>query len=463
MSTYESASTTIAAIGTALSNSGISIIRISGDKSLDIINKIFKSSKKLEPNTIIFGKIIDNGKVLDSVLVSYFKAPKSFTGEDVCEINCHGGTQITRQILELVLENGAVLAKPGEFSKRAFLNGKMDLTQAEAVINLINAKTKTETKVATRQLEGELSLKIKSLREELIELLAHIEVSVDYPEYDYDEVEPTYVDNLLDKKISEINSIIDTFEHGRIIKEGVNVAILGKPNVGKSSLLNKLAKYDKAIVTDIPGTTRDIVEESINIGDIVLNISDTAGIRDTDDIVEKIGVEKSLKKLEEVDLVIYMFNVEEDIEESDLKILSKIKNKGLKYITLINKMDKVEKSIFDAFLKKLEQYKFENIIPISVTTGEGVEKLKKCITDIFNTTDLDFEHELIITNSRHKELLKKSVEYLNKAKNEISHNMPIDIISIYIKDAAMYLGQIIGTDVSIDVVNKIFEKFCLGK
>lgn len=463
MSTYESASTTIAAIGTALSNSGISIIRISGDKSLDIINKIFKSSKKLEPNTIIFGKIIDNGKVLDSVLVSYFKAPKSFTGEDVCEINCHGGTQITRQILELVLENGAVLSKPGEFSKRAFLNGKMDLTQAEAVINLINAKTKTETKVATRQLEGELSLKIKSLREELIELLAHIEVSVDYPEYDYDEVEPTYVDNLLDKKISEINSIIDTFEHGRIIKEGVNVAILGKPNVGKSSLLNKLAKYDKAIVTDIPGTTRDIVEESINIGDIVLNISDTAGIRDTDDIVEKIGVEKSLKKLEEVDLVIYMFNVEEDIEESDLKILSKIKNKGLKYITLINKMDKVEKSIFDAFLKKLEQYKFENIIPISVTTGEGVEKLKKCITDIFNTTDLDFEHELIITNSRHKELLKKSVEYLNKAKNEISHNMPIDIISIYIKDAAMYLGQIIGTDVSIDVVNKIFEKFCLGK
>lgn len=463
MSTYESASTTIAAIGTALSNSGISIIRISGDKSLDIINKIFKSSKKLEPNTIIFGKIIDNGKVLDSVLVSYFKAPKSFTGEDVCEINCHGGTQITRQILELVLENGAVLAKPGEFSKRAFLNGKMDLTQAEAVINLINAKTKTETKVATRQLEGELSLKIKSLREELIELLAHIEVSVDYPEYDYDEVEPTYVDNLLDKKISEINSIIDTFEHGRIIKEGVNVAILGKPNVGKSSLLNKLAKYDKAIVTDIPGTTRDIVEESINIGDIVLNISDTAGIRDTDDIVEKIGVEKSLKKLEEVDLVIYMFNVEEDIEESDLKILSKIKNKGLKYITLINKMDKVEKSIFDAFMQKLKQYKFENIIPISVTTGEGVEKLKKCITDIFNTTDLDFEHELIITNSRHKELLKKSVEYLNKAKNEISHNMPIDIISIYIKDAAMYLGQIIGTDVSIDVVNKIFEKFCLGK
>ena len=463
MSTYESASTTIAAIGTALSNSGISIIRISGNRSLDIINKIFKSSKKLEPNTIIFGKIIDKGKVLDSVLVSYFKAPKSFTGEDVCEINCHGGTQITRQILELVLENGAVLAKPGEFSKRAFLNGKMDLTQAEAVINLINAKTKTETKVATRQLEGELSLKIKSLREELIELLAHIEVSVDYPEYDYDEVEPTYVDNLLDKKISEINSIIDTFEHGRIIKEGVNVAILGKPNVGKSSLLNKLAKYDKAIVTDIPGTTRDIVEESINIGDIVLNISDTAGIRDTDDIVEKIGVEKSLKKLEEVDLVIYMFNVEEDIEESDLKILSKIKNKGLKYITLINKMDKVEKSIFDGFLKKLEQYKFENIIPISVTTGEGVEKLKKCITDIFNTTDLDFEHELIITNSRHKELLKKSVEYLNKAKNEISHNMPIDIISIYIKDAAMYLGQIIGTDVSIDVVNKIFEKFCLGK
>ena len=233
-------STTIAAIGTALSNSGISIIRISGNNSLNIVNKIFKSSAKLEPNHIIYGKILDNGEVLDNVLVSYFKAPHSYTGEDVCEINCHGGNQVTKEILELVLESGATLAEPGEFSKRAFLNGKMDLSQAEAVINLINAKTKTESRIAAKNMEGDLSKKIRELREELVELMAQIEVSVDYPEYDYEEVEPTSIISLLDKKISQIQHILDTYEHGKYIKNGVNVAILGKPNVGKSSLLNTL-------------------------------------------------------------------------------------------------------------------------------------------------------------------------------------------------------------------------------
>ena len=315
---------TIAAIATALSNSGISIIRISGKDSLDIISRIFKTKSKLEPNKIVYGKIYKDDDILDTVLVSYFKAPKSYTGEDICEINCHGGNEITREILELVLENGARLATPGEFSKRAFINGKMDLAQSEAVINLINAKTKTESRVASKQLEGNLSSKIKELREDLIELLAHIEVSVDYPEYDYDEVDPENVKVLLNKKIEEINNILSTYEQGRILKEGINVAILGKPNVGKSSLLNKLADYDKAIVTDIPGTTRDIVEETINIGDVVLNISDTAGIRETEDIVEKIGVEKTLKKLEEVDLVIYLFNAEEGMDEKDFDVLSKI-------------------------------------------------------------------------------------------------------------------------------------------
>ena len=332
-------STTIAAIGTALSNSGISIIRISGKDSLSIINKIFKTNHEIEPNTIVFGKILKNNEFIDNVLLSYFKAPHSYTGEDVCEINCHGGTQITRQILEIVLENGARLAEPGEFSKRAFLNGKMDLSQAEAVINLINAKTQTETRIAAKNLEGNLSKKIIELREELVELMAKIEVSVDYPEYDYEEVEPTSIIELLDKKVNEINNILNTYEHGKYIKNGVNVAILGKPNVGKSSLLNNLANYDKAIVTDIPGTTRDIVEETINLGDIVLNISDTAGIRDTDDIIEKIGVEKSLKILEEMDLVIYIINGEDGISKEDFKILSKIQNKGLKYILAINKID----------------------------------------------------------------------------------------------------------------------------
>lgn len=454
---------TIAAIGTALSNSGISIIRISGKDSLNIINKIFKTNSKLEPNTIVYGKIYDKNIHLDNVLVSYFKAPKSFTGEDVCEINCHGGTQITKEILGVVLENGATLAAPGEFSKRAFLNGKMDLSQAEAVINLINAKTKTSSRVATNQLDGNLSKKIKELREELVELLAHIEVSIDYPEYDYEEVENDNVQQLLDKKISEINDIVTTYDQGRYIKDGINVAILGRPNVGKSSLLNALAKYEKAIVTDIPGTTRDIVEETINIGNVVLNISDTAGIRDTEDIVEKIGVEKSIKILDEVDLVIYMLNVEEKIEKSDLDMLSKIQNKGLKLITVINKVDKVEKSIFSTFMDELGQNDIKDVISMSVINENGIEELKNKIEILFNTNDLDFNNELIITNERHKDLLKKSIGYIEEAKKELNLGNPIDIISIYVKKATSTLGEIIGTDINVDVANKIFEKFCLGK
>ena len=456
-------STTIAAIGTALSNSGISIIRISGKDSLSIINKIFKTNHEIEPNTIVFGKILKNNEFIDNVLLSYFKAPHSYTGEDVCEINCHGGTQITRQILEIVLENGARLAEPGEFSKRAFLNGKMDLSQAEAVINLINAKTQTETRIAAKNLEGNLSKKIIELREELVELMAKIEVSVDYPEYDYEEVEPDSIVNLLDKKINEINNILKTYEHGKYIRNGVNVAILGKPNVGKSSLLNNLANYDKAIVTDIPGTTRDIVEETINLGDIVLNISDTAGIRDTDDIIEKIGVEKSLKILEEMDLVIYIINGQDGISKEDFEILSKIQNKGLKYILAINKIDVAQKDVLNAILKEIKQNKLNDPVFISVQENEGIENLKNEIIKLFNSNDLDYVHELIITNERHKNLLKKSVDYLYDAKKEISLGQPIDIVSIYVKKATKTLGEIIGADVTEDIISKIFEKFCLGK
>ena len=456
-------STTIAAIGTALSNSGISIIRISGKDSLNIVKKIFKSGNNLRKNSIVFGKIIYDNEFIDNVLVSYFQAPHSYTGEDVCEINCHGGTQITKQILEIVLENGARLAEPGEFSKRAFLNGKMDLSQAEAVINLINAKTQTETRIAAKNLEGNLSKKVKELREELVELMAKIEVSVDYPEYDYEEVEPTSIIELLDKKVNEINNILNTYEHGKYIKNGVNVAILGKPNVGKSSLLNNLANYDKAIVTDIPGTTRDIVEETINLGDIVLNISDTAGIRDTDDIIEKIGVEKSLKILEEMDLVIYIINGEDGISKEDFEILSKIQNKGLKYILAINKIDVASKNTLNGILDEIKQNELNDPIFISVQENKGIDKLKDEIIKLFNSNDLDYAHELIITNERHKDLLKKSVDYLNDAKKEISLGQPIDIVSIYVKKATKTLGEIIGADVTEDIISKIFEKFCLGK
>ncbi len=456
-------STTIAAIGTALSNSGISIIRISGKDSLNIVKKIFKSGNNLRKNSIVFGKIIYDNEFIDNVLVSYFQAPHSYTGEDVCEINCHGGTQITKQILEIVLENGARLAEPGEFSKRAFLNGKMDLSQAEAVINLINAKTQTETRIAAKNLEGNLSKKVRELREELVELMAKIEVSVDYPEYDYEEVEPTSIIELLDKKVNEINNILNTYEHGKYIKNGVNVAILGKPNVGKSSLLNNLANYDKAIVTDIPGTTRDIVEETINLGDIVLNISDTAGIRDTDDIIEKIGVEKSLKILEEMDLVIYIINGEDGISKEDFEILSKIQNEGLKYILAINKIDVASKNVLNGILDEIKQNELNDPIFISVQENKGIDKLKDEIIKLFNSNDLDYAHELIITNERHKDLLKKSVDYLNDAKKEISLGQPIDIVSIYVKKATKTLGEIIGADVTEDIISKIFEKFCLGK
>lgn len=454
---------TIAAIGTALSNSGISIIRISGKDSLNIIRKIFVSNSKIMPNNIIYGKIVENGKVVDTVLVSYFKNPKSYTGEDVCEINCHGGVQITREILQLVLENGARLAEPGEFSKRAFLNGKMDLTKAEAVINLINSKNTTQARIAANNLEGDLYKKIKEVREELIELMAHIEVSVDYPEYDYDEVENDNVISLLNKKIVEIDNILSTYEQGKYIKDGVNVVILGKPNVGKSSLLNTLSRSQKAIVTEIPGTTRDVIEERINIGNIILNLSDTAGIRKTDDFVEKIGVKRSIEKIDEADLVIYLLNVESDIDDEDKEILSKIQNKGIKLITVINKIDKEQKSKFDGILDELKQFGVNEVIKMSVLKNKGIDELKNKIEEIFNTNDLDFENELIITNERHRDLLNKSKEYLNIAKKEIEDNEPIDIVSIVIKNATKSLGEIIGADVNQDIVNKIFEKFCLGK
>lgn len=454
---------TIAAIGTALSNSGISIIRISGKDSINIIRKIFVSNSKIMPNNIIYGKIVENGKVVDTVLVSYFKNPKSYTGEDVCEINCHGGVQITREILQLVLANGARLAEPGEFSKRAFLNGKMDLTKAEAVINLINSKNTTQARIAANNLEGDLYKKIKEVREELIELMAHIEVSVDYPEYDYDEVENDNVISLLNKKIIEINNILSTYEQGKYIKDGVNVVILGKPNVGKSSLLNTLSRSQKAIVTEIPGTTRDVIEERINIGNIILNLSDTAGIRKTDDFVEKIGVKRSIEKIDEADLVIYLLNVESDIDDEDKEILSKIQNKGIKLITVINKIDKGQKLKFDSILDELKRFGINEVIKMSVLNNEGIDELKNKIEEIFNTNDLDFENELIITNERHRDLLNKSKEYLEIAKKEIEDNEPIDIVSIVIKNATKSLGEIIGADVNQDIVNKIFEKFCLGK
>ena len=454
---------TITAIATALGNKGVNIIRISGDKSLEIISKIFNNYSKLKPNSIIYGDLIYKKNIVDNVLVSYFKAPYSFTGEDIIEINCHGGTYITKKILDIILEYGAVLATPGEFSKRAFLNGKMDLSKAESVIDLINAKTSLEAKVATNDMTGKLFSEVKILREKIIEMLAHIEVSVDYPEYDYEEVENENLKTLLNEEIIKIDKLINSYDEGKFIKNGINVAILGKPNVGKSSLLNYLSGIERAIVTDIAGTTRDTIEETINIGDVILNITDTAGIRETNDAIEKIGVEKSLKKAEEVDLIIYMLNANEKIENNEKKLISKIQNNTSKIIYVINKMDEVEKSILDVFLEQLKEISIINTINISVKNGYGINNLKNEIVKLFLSDEIFSSNEVIIVNQRHKDLLKKCNELLIDTKEQIDNNMPIDLISIKFKQAAKNLGEIIGSDVNSDVINKIFEKFCLGK
>lgn len=451
---------TIAAISTGGNNSGINIIRISGENSKKIINKIFTSASKLEHQKIIYGKIKDEDRVVDEVLVSYFKGPNSFTGEDICEINCHGGRRITLDILELVLRNGAVLAEPGEFSKRAFLNGKMDLSKAEGIIDLINAKTKLQTKIATEQLDGGLFAAVNTERNKLIELLAQIEVSIDYPEYDYEELENNEIVAKLTEISNNLKKYIDTYDEGKYIKEGINVAILGGTNAGKSSLLNTLSKSEKAIVTDIEGTTRDIVEETIVIDNIVLNIFDTAGIRETEDVVEKIGIKRSLDIIDKVDLVIIVIDSTKGITENDINIINKVKEKNKKYIVCLNKVD-VSREKIDIIKEQIESSK--NVIQTSFLTKEGVDTLKEKIGYIFNLEQIGTNEEIVIVNQRHKELLEKSYTYILEAINEVQKNIGVDISEINIKNAAKYLGKIIGEEVTNDVINKIFEKFCLGK
>lgn len=451
---------TIAAISTGGNNSGINIIRISGEYSKKIIDKIFTGASKLDHQKIIYGKIKDDDKIVDEVLVSYFKSPNSFTGEDICEINCHGGRRVTLDILELVLSNGARIAEPGEFSKRAFLNGKMDLSKAEGIIDLINAKTKLQTRIATEQLEGELYTAINKEREKLIEMLAQIEVSIDYPEYDYEELENDEIKNKLTDIADMLKAYINSYENGKYIKEGINVAILGGTNAGKSSLLNTLAKSEKAIVTDIEGTTRDIVEETIILDNIVLNIFDTAGIRETDDVVEKIGIKRSIEIIDKVDFVIMVIDVTKGITQNDIDMLEKINQKNKKYIVCLNKVDVSREKI-----KEIEKniQSSESVIETSFLTKEGIDTLKEKIGYIFNLGQIETNEEIVIVNQRHKELLEKSYDSIMNAIDEVNKNLGVDIAEINIKNAARYLGEILGQEVTNDIINKIFEKFCLGK
>lgn len=452
---------TIAAISTSGNNGGINIIRISGENSLKIAKMIFSNYIELSHQRIVYGKIrsINKDKIIDEVLVSCFKSPNSYTGEDVCEINCHGGRKVTLEILNEVIRCGARLAEPGEFSKRAFLNGKMDLSKAEAVIDLINAKTSAQTEIALNQLEGKLYKKIRQARDKLVEILAQIEVNIDYPEYDYEELGQKQLEKELTDIKTRINKLILSYDNGKYLKEGIDVALIGTTNVGKSSLLNALLEEERAIVTDIAGTTRDVIEDTIILDNLILNVSDTAGIRDTEDVVEMAGISKSLDMLMKTDLIIYMIDSTKEVSKKDIEILNKIKNMNKHFIICLNKVDVSYER--ENIFKKLKE--FDSIVEISALYGTGIERLKQEIKKVFDNDFLEKSQEKIIVNERHKGLLETAQKHILKSLEDIKGGQSVDIVAINIKEIITILGKITGEDASEDVINKIFEKFCLGK
>lgn len=453
---------TIAAISTAPGNAGIGIIRLSGDDCFKILQKIFKPKNKgeIKGYTIKYGNIVksENDEIIDEVLVSYFVAPKSYTKENMCEINSHGGIVVENQILEECLKNGAVLAEPGEFTKRAFMNGRIDLSQAEAVIDIINSKTEKEMMVAQRHLEGSLSKKIKDIQGEILNLMADIEASIDYPEYDIEETTNKKINDTLNSVEEKLLKLKNSFENGKILKEGIKTAIIGKPNVGKSSLLNLILGENRAIVSDIEGTTRDTIEEYINIKGIPLKIVDTAGIRKTNDEVEKIGVERSINNISNAELIIALFDDSRTFDDQDQKILDLIE--GKKKIILINKIDLGKNLIKEN--EKLKKFK-NNIIEFSTINETGLDKLYNQIEELFKLNELDCENTEIITNNRHKQQILYALEDVAKGRESLETHMPVDITAICLKDILERLAEITGENVSEDIINEIFKKFCLGK
>ena len=453
---------TIAAISTAPGNAGIGIIRLSGDDCFKILQKIFKPKNKgeIKGYTIKYGNIVksENDEIIDEVLVSYFVAPKSYTKENMCEINSHGGIVVENQILEECLKNGAVLAEPGEFTKRAFMNGRIDLSQAEAVIDIINSKTEKEMMVAQRHLEGSLSKKIKDIQGEILNLMADIEASIDYPEYDIEETTNKKINDTLNSVEEKLLKLKNSFENGKILKEGIKTAIIGKPNVGKSSLLNLILGENRAIVSDIEGTTRDTIEEYINIKGIPLKIVDTAGIRKTNDEVEKIGVERSINNISDAELIIALFDDSRTFDDQDQKILDLIE--GKKTIILINKIDLGKNLIKEN--EKLKKFK-NNIIEFSTINETGLDKLYNKIEELFKLNELDCENTEIITNNRHKQQIVYALEDVAKGRESLETHMPVDITAICLKDILEKLAEITGENVSEDIINEIFKKFCLGK
>ena len=457
---------TIAAIASAMTNSGIGIIRISGEDAFDVIDKIYRSQKgnkllsKCKSHTIHYGHIYDEDEIIDEVMVLLMRAPNSYTREDTVEIDCHGGTLVMRRILEVVLKNGARPAEPGEFTKRAFLNGRIDLSQAESVMDIISSKNDFALKSSMQQLNGALTGKIKEIRGKIIHEIAFIESALDDPEHISID---GYGENLLiiiEKLMQKMNQMIASSENGSLLKEGINTVIVGKPNAGKSSLLNALVGRERAIVTDIAGTTRDVLEEQINLNGITLNIMDTAGIRSTEDVVEKIGVDKALSLVDKADFIIYVVDTSTALDENDEKIIDAIREK--KAIILLNKSDLIQVTGEDEIKEKLSGADHK-MIAISAKENLGIDVLEETITEMFFHGTISFNDEVYITNIRHKNALIQAVESLKLVKQSVENGMPEDFYSIDLMNAYEELGTIIGEAVEDDLVNEIFSKFCMGK
>ena len=436
---------------------------MSGKNCFEILEKIFKPKKQesieeIKGYTMKYGHIIENEKIIDEVLVSYFKEPMSYTTENMCEINSHGGNVVMKKILELCLENGAQLAEPGEFTKRAFLNGRIDLTQAESVIDVINAKSEKEVQAGIKQLEGGLSKEISAIKQEILDVMVNIEVAFDYPEYDVEEVTNNEIMNMLDSVEIKLNKLEKSFDNGKILKEGIKTAIIGKPNAGKSSLLNRILKEDRAIVTEFEGTTRDTIEEFVNINGIPLKLIDTAGIRNAKDEVEKIGIHKSKEIAKNADLIIAIFDASKPLSKEDKEILEIIK--GKKVIILLNKID-LQRELHkeDKDFKEVT----ESIIEISALNNIGIDDVYAEITKLFEINEINIDNDLVITNIRHKNLIHQAIESIKKTKETMKEKMPIDIVAVYIKQILEDLGNITGEFVTEDIINEIFSKFCLGK
>lgn len=454
---------TIAAISSAAGNSGIGIIRVSGDEAIEVVDKIFRPANKnkklanVESHTVHYGHIMDGDKTLDQVLVIVMKNPHSYTGEDTVEIDCHGGMLILKKVLDLVLKNGARTAEPGEFTKRAFLNGRIDLSQAEAVMDLINSKNDFALNSSIEQLKGGVSDAIKDIRKDIIYHIAYIESALDDPEHisldGYDEE----ITEMLNENINKISKLVNSFDNGRIMKEGIKTVILGKPNAGKSSLLNLMLGEDRAIVTDIEGTTRDTLEENINFNGLSLKIIDTAGIRDTEDLVERIGVNKAKEIAKKGDLIIYVVDGSRELDDNDREIIKLINDKQA--IILVNKSD------MDTVINIDELKKDSNrdVILFSAKNGEGMDQLEEEIRNMFYSGKVTYNDQVYITNARHKEALENALESLKQVKNSVDAGMPEDFYSIDLMDAYTDLGLIIGESVEDDLVNEIFSKFCMGK